>query len=276
MSGYSFVHSPWGTKSCLTIPRPSTAPRRELRGDRRRGRPGGHRPPANGLRRAGRRGHPVGSGLLPRAVGGDRDGRRARRRSDRRGQRIPPGSRRGGSGDQRTHPRDRRRRSAEPLRTLQSGGELAALARLADEHDLLLIHDVTHAPLVIDADVPFRSLPALKLTDNAVATFSVSHCFGMAGARIGFLAGPARLMHGCLRLKAALTRLNTSLIAQHGPSPRSTTMTTCPTPSGSCAPTSPTCRPRSPAWRGSSRPHDPCAGCPARWTPAARGSLRRS
>jgi len=64
--------------------------------------------------------------------------------------------------------------------------------------------------------VPFRSLPALKLTDNAVATFSVSHCFGMAGARIGFLAGPARLMHGCLRLKAALTRLNTSLIAQHG------------------------------------------------------------
>jgi len=103
-----------------------------------------------------------------------------------------------------------------PYGTVQTAGELAALARLADEHELLLIHDVTHAPLVIDPDVPFASLPALELTDNAVATFSVSHCFGMAGARIGFLAGSSRLMRSCLRLKAALTRLNTSLVAQHG------------------------------------------------------------
>lgn len=103
-----------------------------------------------------------------------------------------------------------------PYGTVQTAGELAALARLADEHELLLIHDVTHAPLVIDPDVPFTSLPGLALTENAVATFSVSHCFGMAGARIGFLAGPSRLMRSCLRLKAALTRLNTSLVAQHG------------------------------------------------------------
>ena len=103
-----------------------------------------------------------------------------------------------------------------PYGTVQTADELAALARLADEHGLLLVHDVTHGSLVIDPEVPFRSLPALELTDNAVATFSVSHCFGMAGARIGFLAGPSRLMRSCLRLKAALTRLNTSLVAQHG------------------------------------------------------------
>ncbi|MBW3609105.1 MAG: pyridoxal phosphate-dependent aminotransferase [Actinobacteria bacterium] len=103
-----------------------------------------------------------------------------------------------------------------PYGTVQSEDELAALARLADEHDLLLIHDVTHGSIVIDRDAPFRSLPALELTDNAVATFSVSHCYGMAGARIGFLGGPSRLMRSCLRLKAALTRLNTSLVAQHG------------------------------------------------------------
>ena len=103
-----------------------------------------------------------------------------------------------------------------PYGTVQSGDELAALARLADQHDLLLVHDVTHGSLVIDPAVAFSSLPALGLTENAVATFSVSHCYGMAGARIGFLAGPSRLMRSCLRLKAALTRLNTSLIAQHG------------------------------------------------------------
>ncbi len=103
-----------------------------------------------------------------------------------------------------------------PYGTVQTEDELAALARLADEHDLLLVHDVTHGSLVIDPGAPFASLPARGLTDNAVATFSVSHCYGMAGARIGFLAGPSRLMRSCLRLKAALTRLNTSLIAQHG------------------------------------------------------------
>jgi aspartate/methionine/tyrosine aminotransferase len=45
---------------------------------------------------------------------------------------------------------------------------------------------------------------------------SVSHCWGMAGARIGFLGGAPEFVRGCLRLKAALTRLNTNLISQHG------------------------------------------------------------
>jgi aspartate/methionine/tyrosine aminotransferase len=103
-----------------------------------------------------------------------------------------------------------------PYGTVQTPDELRSLAALADEHELLLIHDVTHAPLVIDPDVPFRSLPALGLSENVVATFSVSHCFGMAGARIGFLGGPPWLVRSCLRIKAALTRLNTSLVAQHG------------------------------------------------------------
>ena len=103
-----------------------------------------------------------------------------------------------------------------PYGTVQSQDELRALAALADRHGLLLIHDVTHAPLVIDPAAAFRSLPALELTDNAVAVLSVSHCWGMAGARLGFLAGAPGLVRDCLRVKAAVTRLNTSLVAQHG------------------------------------------------------------
>ena len=103
-----------------------------------------------------------------------------------------------------------------PYGTVQTPAELEALAELAERHRLLLIHDVTHAPLAIGTDDPFVSLPALELTDNAVAVMSVSHCFGMAGARIGFLGGPPGLVRGCLQLKAALTRLNTNLISQHG------------------------------------------------------------
>ena len=103
-----------------------------------------------------------------------------------------------------------------PYGTVQTRDELVALAELADRHGALLIHDVTHAPLALDPDAPFASLPALALTDNAVAAMSVSHCYGMAGARIGFLGGPPGFVRGCLQLKAALTRLNTNLISQHG------------------------------------------------------------
>jgi len=103
-----------------------------------------------------------------------------------------------------------------PYGTVQTGDELVALADLADRHGLLLIHDVTHAPLALDPHTPFNTLPALGLTDRAVAAMSVSHCYGMAGARIGFLGGPPGFVRGCLQLKAALTRLNTNLISQRG------------------------------------------------------------
>jgi aspartate/methionine/tyrosine aminotransferase len=104
-----------------------------------------------------------------------------------------------------------------PYGTIQTREELDALAVLAERHGVLLIHDVTHGPLALTAgSEPFVSLPALEITDNAVATMSVSHCFGMAGARLGFLAGPPGFVRGCLQLKAALTRLNTNLISQHG------------------------------------------------------------
>ncbi|HUA06733.1 MAG TPA: pyridoxal phosphate-dependent aminotransferase [Solirubrobacteraceae bacterium] len=103
-----------------------------------------------------------------------------------------------------------------PYGTVQTREELVALAELADRHGLLLVHDVTHAPIGLDPDAAFASLPALELTDRAVAAMSVSHCYGMAGARIGFLGGPPGFVRGCLQLKAALTRLNTNLISQHG------------------------------------------------------------
>jgi aspartate/methionine/tyrosine aminotransferase len=101
-----------------------------------------------------------------------------------------------------------------PYGTVAEADEVAALAALAERHRLLLLDDVTHGALAIDPDSALH--PATSLTDRAVATFSVSHCYGMAGARLGFLAGPRGLMRGCLQLKAALTRLNTNLVAQHG------------------------------------------------------------
>jgi aspartate/methionine/tyrosine aminotransferase len=100
-----------------------------------------------------------------------------------------------------------------PYGTLATEDEAAALTALAERHGLLLIHDVTHGLLAIDPAAPPVIAP---VGDHAVATFSVSHCFGMAGARMGFLGGPPALMRGCLQLKAALSRLNTNLVSQRG------------------------------------------------------------
>jgi aspartate/methionine/tyrosine aminotransferase len=102
---------------------------------------------------------------------------------------------------------------SNPYGTLAAADEAAALTALAERHGLLLIHDVTHSLLAVDPGAPPAAPPA---GPHAAATFSVSHCFGMAGARLGFLAGDPALMRGCLQLKAALTRLNTNLVSQRG------------------------------------------------------------
>lgn len=103
-----------------------------------------------------------------------------------------------------------------PFGTVHTAEELEAMAELAERHGLLLIHDVTHAAVVIDRGPAHHTFPGLDLGVRVLTTFSMSHCWGMAGARIGFLAGAPGLIRRCLRLKAAITRLNTSLVAQHG------------------------------------------------------------
>lgn len=99
-----------------------------------------------------------------------------------------------------------------PYGTVATADEVMALTELCERRGLLLIDDVTHGSLAID--------PAAELQvaagEHAVAALSVSHCFGMAGARIGFLAGPRPFVRACLQLKAGLTRLNGNLVSQRG------------------------------------------------------------
>jgi aspartate/methionine/tyrosine aminotransferase len=106
-----------------------------------------------------------------------------------------------------------------PFGTVQTEDELLALLELAERHDLALLNDVTHAAIRIDADGahhPLASLADGAASDRVVGAFSVSHCFGMAGARLGFLGAAPELARACLRAKAALVRLNTNLVSQHG------------------------------------------------------------
>jgi aspartate/methionine/tyrosine aminotransferase len=106
-----------------------------------------------------------------------------------------------------------------PFGTVQSKEELLQIIEIANSHGLVVINDITHDTECIDPSVrhvPMTSLHGETDVDKVIATFSLSHGYGMAGVRIGFLGGAAGLMRACLITKTSLTRLNTNLIAQYG------------------------------------------------------------
>ncbi|MGH7851183.1 MAG: pyridoxal phosphate-dependent aminotransferase [Thermodesulfobacteriota bacterium] len=106
-----------------------------------------------------------------------------------------------------------------PFGTVQSKEELLALMEMTRAKGIVIINDITHGTHRVNPEslhIPMSSLYGETNTDNVVSTFSVSHGYGMAGVRIGFLAGHPDVMRACLVSKVALTRINTNLIAQHG------------------------------------------------------------
>jgi aspartate/methionine/tyrosine aminotransferase len=64
---------------------------------------------------------------------------------------------------------------------------LAALAELARERDLWLISDEVYEDLVYDGD---HTSIARFAPERTLTTFSFSKAYGMAGFRVGYLAGP--------------------------------------------------------------------------------------
>jgi aspartate/methionine/tyrosine aminotransferase len=106
-----------------------------------------------------------------------------------------------------------------PFGTVQTKDELTTLVGITQKQNIIVIDDITHNTHRIDPSAvhyPIVSLWKETNVDNVISTFSISHGYGMAGVRLGFLAGHPELMRACLMTKVALTRLNTNLIAQHG------------------------------------------------------------
>jgi aspartate/methionine/tyrosine aminotransferase len=106
-----------------------------------------------------------------------------------------------------------------PFGTVQTKDELVALTEIAASRGIIVINDITHDTQRIDPEARHYPMTALYKdtnTDNVLCTFSLSHGYGMAGVRIGFLAGNTELVRACLITKTSLTRLNTNLVAQYG------------------------------------------------------------
>ena len=106
-----------------------------------------------------------------------------------------------------------------PFGTVQKKEELLSLIEIAKKNNIIIINDITHNAHQIDPDseqFPMSSLWRNTNVDNVVSVYSVSHGYGMAAVRIGFLAGHPDIMRACLITKVSMTRLNTNLIAQYG------------------------------------------------------------
>lgn len=80
-----------------------------------------------------------------------------------------------------------------PTGTVHTADELAAVAALANEHQVQVIADEIHAPLVLPGavHVPFLSLPG---AESAVSLMSASKAWNLAGAKAALaIAGPAAM-----------------------------------------------------------------------------------
>jgi aspartate/methionine/tyrosine aminotransferase len=106
-----------------------------------------------------------------------------------------------------------------PYGTIQTENELLQIIDLARGVGAFVIDDVTHHSHRIGPSAQHISMPSLHErtdTTNVLATFGLSHGYGMAGVRIGFLAGHPAVIRSALAVKIGLTRLNTNLVAQFG------------------------------------------------------------
>ena len=87
-----------------------------------------------------------------------------------------------------------------PTGAVLDRGELDAIARVADEHDLLVYTDEIYDRLVYGAHehTAFSSLPGMR--DRTVLLGGFSKSYAMTGWRIGYVAAPADLMAGIAKV----------------------------------------------------------------------------
>jgi alanine-synthesizing transaminase len=74
----------------------------------------------------------------------------------------------------------------------------------AREHEVVVVHDFAYADLGFDGYRPPSILQVPGATDVAVELYTLTKSFSMAGWRVGFVAGNARLVQGLARLKSWL------------------------------------------------------------------------
>lgn len=103
---------------------------------------------------------------------------------------------------------------ANPTGRVYRRSELEALAQLAIKHDLVVVSDEVYEDITYnDAEhISIASLPGMQ--ERTVSMFAFTKSYAMDGWRIGYLAAPAWLMPGLLKITANdVTHVNTFIQA---------------------------------------------------------------
>ncbi|AXC48433.1 pyridoxal phosphate-dependent aminotransferase [Paracoccus suum] len=101
-----------------------------------------------------------------------------------------------------------------PTGTVTPPDEVARIAEVAREHDLLVISDEIYAQLTFGNH---RAQPVAALPGMAERTFTLSgfsKAYAMTGWRIGYIAGPPELMPALAEINHALA-ISTAAVSQH-------------------------------------------------------------
>ncbi|WP_404815254.1 pyridoxal phosphate-dependent aminotransferase [Streptomyces thermolineatus] len=91
-----------------------------------------------------------------------------------------------------------------PTGTVLTREELAAVAAIAQEHDLLVVTDEVYEHLVFEGEhVPLASLPGMR--ERTVTISSAGKTFSFTGWKIGWITGPPELVTAVRTAKQFLT-----------------------------------------------------------------------
>ena len=95
-----------------------------------------------------------------------------------------------------------------PTGTVIDGDQLAAVAEVAREHDLVVIADEVYEHLVFDGrrHVPVATLPGMR--ERTVTISSAGKTFSVTGWKIGWACAPAPLLAAVRTVKQFLTFVN--------------------------------------------------------------------
>ncbi|MHC3923850.1 pyridoxal phosphate-dependent aminotransferase [Alcaligenes nematophilus] len=103
---------------------------------------------------------------------------------------------------------------ANPTGRVYRRSELEALAQLAIKHDLVVVSDEVYEDITYDdaEHISIACLPGMQ--ERTVSMFAFTKSYAMDGWRIGYLAAPAWLMPGLLKITANdVTHVNTFIQA---------------------------------------------------------------
>lgn len=101
-----------------------------------------------------------------------------------------------------------------PTGAVMDEPELAALAKVIEKHDLLVVSDEIYAELSYDQE-HFSMARVEGMKDRTVLVSGFSKAFAMTGWRLGYLAGPEELIQAMLKIHQ-YTMMCAPTIAQHG------------------------------------------------------------